>query len=133
MAACADAGEATTPRALVDGPADPTLAEEPTSKPTATPKPLPVKVTKRTGSVRRNATASVTIRTIKGSRCDILVEYSSGNATAKGLGTKKADSSGVITWKWKVGSKTTRGTWPIDITCELGARTGNASTSFKVT
>jgi hypothetical protein len=39
----------------------------------------------------------------------------------------------MVTWKWKVGRNTTRGTWPIDVQCELGDRSGGASTTFKVT
>jgi hypothetical protein len=122
----------TTPQAFIDAPVE-TPTPEATAKPAAEPKPLPVKVSKRTSSVRRNKTASVTIKTIKGSRCSIDVEYASGSATAKGLDAKKANSSGVITWKWKVGSNTTRGTWPIEIYCTLGERAGSVSTQFKVT
>lgn len=101
-----------------------------TPKPTA--KPLAVKVTKRTASVPRNGTASVTIKTTKKARCSITVEYKSGPSTAAGLGTKTADGTGLVTWKWRVGSRTTRGTWPIYISCSLGDREGDAETEFTV-
>ena len=91
-----------------------------------------MKVTKHTSSVARNQTASVTIKTTKGASCSIDVEYNSGPSTAAGLGTKKANSSGTITWKWKVGGRTARGTYPIYISCEKGDREGTAETSFRV-
>jgi hypothetical protein len=117
---------------------------KPTDKPTVTPKPTPaataalepaplsVKVTNRTASVRRGGTASVTIKTAPRAACSIDVEYASGSSTAAGLGDKTASSTGFITWKWKVGSNTTRGTWPIYITCELGDRSGSVDTEFTV-
>ena len=137
LAACSDSGgfDAATPNAFVSEPT-PAVGVEAIPEPAAetpAPKPLRVKVTQRTASVRRNATASVTIATTRGASCAIDVEYSSGSATAKGLDPKKANSKGVITWKWKVGSNTTRGTWPITIYCDLGDRSGSVSTKFKVT
>jgi hypothetical protein len=126
-------GELATARPLLLAESPSAETPEPSSKPTAAPKPLSVKVTKWTRSVRRGGTASVTVRTTKGASCDISVEYASGFATAKGLSSKKASSSGVVTWKWKVGSNTTRGTWPIDVACSLGNRSGDASVRFRVT
>ena len=112
--------------------AEPTETPEPEPTAAPAPKALSVKVTKRTASVRRNGTASVTIKTGKGARCSINVEYASGSATAAGLIDKKANASGVVTWSWKVGGRTTTGRWPIDITCDLGSRSGHVSTSFVV-
>jgi hypothetical protein len=83
-------------------------------------------------AVDPNDTASVSIKTAKGAKCSIDVEYASGSSTAKGLGTKKANSKGAITWKWKVGGRTTPGEWPISIYCTKGDRSGDASTSFTV-
>ena len=119
------AAEPTPARASLRDP-----AAEPTPEPE--PKPLAVKVTKRTKSVPQNGTASVSIKTAKGAECSINVEYASGSATAKGLGSKKANSKGAITWKWKVGGRTTKGEWPIDIWCTRGERSGDVSTSFVV-
>jgi len=94
---------------------------------------LPVKLTKRTASVARNTRASVTIKTTKGAECGIDVQYKSGSSTAAGLGPKIANSKGAITWKWLVGSNTTKGRVPIVITCTLGDLSGRLDTSFKVT
>jgi hypothetical protein len=45
------------------------LSEEPAAEPATDPEPFPLKVTKRTKSVDRNDTASVTIKTTKGGEC----------------------------------------------------------------
>jgi len=74
----------------------------------------------------------VTIKTLARARCSIDVEYASGPSTAAGLGDKTASSTGVITWSWKVGGRTTLGTWPIYISCVLGDRSADVSTSFTV-
>jgi hypothetical protein len=138
VAACSSGGggitepkPTTTPLAFLSEPTEepaPTLTEEP--EPTA--KPLSVKVVKRTKSVQQNGTASVTIKTSKKADCSIDVQYLSGSATAKGLGDKSANADGQVTWKWKVGGKTTEGTWPIYIRCVLGERTGDVDTEFTV-
>lgn len=111
---------------------EPLATEPPASNPPPGPADLSVKVTNRTSSVARNATASVTIKTTKKASCDIDVEYNSGSSTAKGLDTKTADSSGAVTWKWQVGRNTTKGKVPILITCTLGDRSGSVDTEFTV-
>lgn len=111
----------------------PAATPDPTEEPEATPKPLSVKVTKLTKSVNRNGTASITIKTSKGAECSITVQYASGASTAAGLDDKKANSEGLVTWQWKVGGRTTKGSWPIRVWCELGERDGGVETAFKVT
>jgi Protein of unknown function (DUF4236) len=103
-----------------------------TNKPPATTG-LAVKVTARTASVPRNSTAMVSVMTSANARCSIDVEYKSGPSTAAGLNDKTASSAGAISWSWKVGSNTTRGTWPIHVSCQLGSRSGSVDTSFTVT
>jgi hypothetical protein len=106
--------------------AEPALTDEPE------PKPLSVKVVKRTSSVPRNATASLTIKTTKRARCSITVEYPSGPSEARGLGDKTANSKGQVTWKWKVGGNTTKGRHSIYVSCEKGDRYGSVATAFRV-
>lgn len=106
-------------------------SDVPASDPPAGPA-LAVKVTKAPGSVAQGATASVTISTTKASSCEIDVVYASGSSTAKGLETKTADSKGAVTWKWMVGRKTTKGKWPVTISCALGDRTGDAEATVTV-
>ncbi len=80
----------------------------------------------------RNATASITIKTLAKARCYIDVEYASGSSTAAGLGAKTAPSTGRITWDWRVGGRTTKGTWPVYISCSVGSRSADTSTSITV-
>ena len=106
-----------------------------TSDPTDPPDVVfdfPVKVTKRTASVARNARASVTIKTTKGAECGIDVQYKSGSSTAQGLEPKIANSKGAITWKWLVARSIGKGSVPIVITCTLDERSGRLDTGFKV-
>ena len=93
---------------------------------------LPVKLTKRTASVARNASASVTIETTEGAECGIDVQYKSGSSSAKGLEPKIANANGAIRWKWLVGRSESKGTTPIVIVCTLAERVGRLETSFKV-
>lgn len=93
---------------------------------------LPVKLTKRTASVARNARASVTIKTTAGAECGIDVQYKSGSPSADGLEPKVANAKGAVTWKWLVARSTSTGRAPIVITCTLGDQSGRLDTSFKV-
>jgi hypothetical protein len=93
---------------------------------------FPVKLTKRTASVARNARASVTIKTTPGAECGIDVQYKSGSASPVGLEPKVANAKGAITWKWLVARNTSTGRAPIVITCTLGDQSGRLDTSFKV-
>jgi hypothetical protein len=93
---------------------------------------LDVIVVKHTASVRPNHTASVTIKTTQKAGCLMTVDYPSGPSTAGGIVTKTADSNGVVTWAWKVGSHAPRGSWPIGIGCSLGHRNGMAITELRV-
>jgi len=93
---------------------------------------LAVTVTKRTSSVARKGTASVTIATTPGAECGIDVEYASGSSTATGLEPKNADAKGTITWKWVVVGNTPKGKVPIAITCTLGDRFGTVNTELTV-
>lgn len=129
-----DDSTATTLHVVYESTAEPTQTPEPepTEETDDEPDPLAVKVTKRTTSVPRNGTASITIKTTKGAKCSIDVVYNSGSSTAAGLTTKTAGGSGSITWKWKVGGRTTKGTYPIYVTCEKGEREGSTDSTFRV-
>ncbi len=50
--------------------------------------------TRAPGTVRRGATP--------GAQCSIVVRYKSGPSQAQGLGAKKADADGDVSWSWKV-------------------------------
>jgi micrococcal nuclease len=101
--------------------------------PAPTRAPAPAKAgitsTKQPGTVRRGATTSVAIKTAAKASCSITVRYKSGPSTAQGLVTKQADGSGVVSWAWKVGTRTTPGSWPVIISCK---GQGTAQTAVRV-
>ena len=136
LAGCGGAGD--SPSGLVLGSTDAPGAPTPFATkfhPTEPPDvafDLPVKLTKRTASVARNAKASVTIKTTQGAECGIDVQYKSGSPSADGLEPKIANAKGAITWKWLVARSASTGRAPIVITCTLGDQSGRLDTSFKV-
>jgi micrococcal nuclease len=52
-------------------------------------------------------------------RCTITVIYDTGESEARGLGPKRGGS---ITWRWRVGSTTNPGRWPIRVDCGKSGR-----------
>jgi hypothetical protein len=60
--------------------------------------------------------------------CSIVVHYKSGPSRAKGLYAKRP-IRGLVSWTWRVGTNTTRGRWPITISC---GSAGTLRTSFVV-
>ncbi|HEX9897196.1 MAG TPA: thermonuclease family protein [Dehalococcoidales bacterium] len=64
--------------------------------------------------------ATLTAKTLPNAECSITVYYKSGPSTASGLYTKTADADGYVSWTWKVGSKTTPGSWRIVVTAKIG-------------
>jgi hypothetical protein len=89
------------------------------ANPKPTPKPVvrTVRITSVTSPAYPNSYATLTSKTHAGALCSIEVDYASGPSTAAGLADKAASSSGAIGWTWKVGGRTTKGIWPIYITC----------------
>lgn len=75
-----------------------------------------VHVTSSHLSVKRGQYASVTVRGQGRSRGYITIVYHSGSSKAQHLGNKVSDSKGYITWRWKVGTRTTKGTYNVTIT-----------------
>jgi len=132
-------GSVSSPPVATSGPAQ-TARPKPTAtpKPTTTPKPtskpaaLALKITKAPGSVSRNAFATLTAKTAPGARCSIEVDYASGPSSASGLSDKTANSSGYVSWTWKVGGNTTKGTWPIYVSCSYKGQVAQRSSSVTV-
>jgi hypothetical protein len=79
-----------------------------------------------TSPVRPGAYASLTVRVSPPARCSIVVNYASGRSTAAGLHPKNGSR---ISWRWKVGTRTTPGRWPITVAC---GTSGTLRTSFVV-
>lgn len=66
-------------------------------------------------TVHDGGEASVSVHSQPNILATIEVDYKSGPSHAKGLEPKKADSSGQVSWSWKVGTNTTPGTYKVII------------------
>jgi len=67
-----------------------------------------------TGVVSPNDYAQLRVTVSPRARCTIKVVYDTTVSSAKGLGPK---TGGTITWRWKVGSSTHAGRWPVTVDC----------------
>jgi hypothetical protein len=76
--------------------------------------------------------ATATVATKAGASCSIVVNYMSGPSHAQGLTTKTAASNGRVSWTWKVGTRTTRGSWPVVVSCRKGGSSGSATKNLVV-
>lgn len=72
-----------------------------------------------TGTVSPNEYAHLTVKVSPRARCTIRVEYDTVVSKAKGLGAKTGTQ---ITWRWKVGSTTNPGRWPVTVDCGKSAK-----------
>ncbi len=70
-------------------------------------------------------TASLTAHYQPGVSCGIVVHYKSGPSRAQGLTAKTTNGAGLVSWSWFIGTNTTSGQWPIDVTC--GSASGQTS------
>ncbi len=93
---------------------------------------LSIEVVSLTSPIAPGGRASLTIKTTPGAACTITVYYKSGPSQAQGLGPQTADSNGSVTWSWKVGSKTTPGTWRIVVTASINGQTISQEIPFVV-
>jgi len=114
----------------------PTPTEEPTPTPKPTTKAAPV--TRSTGitivdysdTVSRGSYAFIKIQGAPDTDYDCEVEYKSGMSEASGLGTKRSDGNGNVSWKWKVGSRTSLDYTP---TIYIDGGGDSVSVDFEVT
>jgi hypothetical protein len=79
-----------------------------------------------TAVVSPNDYASLTVRVSPRARCTIKVVYDTTVSHARGLGPK---TGGRITWRWKVGSNTNPGRWPVTVDC---GKSGKLSLKLRV-
>jgi len=93
---------------------------------------LRVSVVSLSSPAAPSSDATLEIQTTPGATCAITVRYKSGPSRAKGLVPKTADARGRVVWQWRVGSNTTPGQWPINVTCQKGEVRGDGRTSFEV-
>lgn len=76
-------------------------SSEPAEEPQAT-----LSFTSIPTSVARNSDATVSIHGLPNTDYYISVRYSSGTATADGLGAKTSDADGNVSWTWHIGGRT---------------------------
>jgi hypothetical protein len=67
-----------------------------------------------TAVVSPNEYATLVVNVSPRARCRIEVVYETTVSRARGLGPK---TGGSITWRWKVGSNTNPGRWPVTVDC----------------
>ena len=116
----------TAPTVAASTPASTEPSPSPSPSQEATEPPaLSLAFTQFTSPVSRGATATVSIKTLAGASCSIVVEYKSGPSKASGLGDTTASGSGVASWSWKIGSSTTQGSWPVTVACRTSAASGS--------
>jgi hypothetical protein len=80
----------------------------------ATPASATVRKVRFTAVVSPNDYAVLTVAVSPRARCTITVVYDTTVSHARGLGPK---TGGHITWRWKVGSSTHAGRWPVRVNC----------------
>lgn len=80
----------------------------------ASPASASVKKVAFTGTVATSNYASLTVKVTPKSRCTIKVVYDTVTSRAKGLVAKTGIT---LTWRWKVGSNTHPGLWPVTVDC----------------
>lgn len=100
---------------------------QPTTVPTTQPETEPTEaelveteysgltITDWSQTVSPGDTGFVTIQGKPGVTYTITVTYKSGPSKAKGLDPQAADDRGTVTWNWKIGSKTSAGTFSITV------------------
>lgn len=116
----------TVARTLAPTPAPQTAAP---TQPPAVPHSVQLSVT---SPVRRGTAARADASTTGGASCTITVTYASGPSGAQGLTPKTAAANGAVSWSWTVGTNTTRGDWPVDVTCTAGSQRASARQFFTV-
>lgn len=72
--------------------------------------------------------ATLIVRVAPARRCRVTVYYKSGPSVAQGLGPKRP-RHGRVSWTWMVGTNTTAGRWPIQVSC---GSAGSFRTHFRV-
>ena len=125
IASRAPTSAAPTDASVTQAPVTQTPATRAPTTAAPTAKPVGVVFTSVRSPVSRNATGLAAVSTAPNVACTIVVTYKSGPSSAQGLTAKTSDTSGAVSWTWNIGSNTTSGTWPIDVTC--GGAIGHAT------
>lgn len=101
-----------------------TAAQSTSSPSLGTPASTSITIVADPGTVNAGQYATVKIKGSPNTQYTCTVTYKSSLSTAAGLGATQSDGNGYASWTWKVGARTTAGSWPVNIS---GAG-GSAST-----
>ncbi|WP_345940199.1 TadE/TadG family type IV pilus assembly protein [Paenibacillus durus] len=71
-----------------------------------------IAILEKPNPARPNKQGVIRIKIAPNTSANLTVFYKSGKSTAKYLGWKTADENGYIEWEWRIGGKTTPGSWP---------------------
>ena len=93
---------------------------------------LSLEIVSVTSPVSPGAYATLKAGAPPGAQCSIVVYYKSGSSTAQGLYNKQADVNGDVSWTWKVGTRTTPGSWRIVVIATYEGKTTSQETHFTV-
>ena len=97
-----------------------TVVKVTATTPTPTPTPNPpttysLKVISLTTPVNPGEIATIVVQGKAGKQYSIVVYYKSGPSTAAGLEPEIAGADGKVSWSWKVGVRTSAGSWKITV------------------
>lgn len=120
-----------TPSATLPPPPPPPVPPSPPAPPAATA--LTVTFGSLSSPIAAGKTATASIQTAPNANCSIVVSYKSGPSTAQGLVPKTANVNGLASWSWTVGTNTTPGSWPVDVTCTANGQTATQRAMLVVT
>ena len=82
-----------------------------------------IQVISITSPISAGSNATIKIKGTPNTNYSITVHYKSGPSTADGLNNKSSDSEGYVEWTWKVGSRTSSGSWKIVISSSVDSIT----------
>ena len=82
-----------------------------------------IQVISITSPISAGSNATIKIKGTPNTNYSITVHYKSGPSTADGLNNKSSDSEGYVEWTWKVGSRTSSGSWRIVISSSVDSIT----------
>ena len=99
----------------------------------ATPQEIALDIVSVTSPVRAGSNATLVAETNAGANCTIVVYYKSGPSEAAGLAPKPADRDGRVSWTWRVGTRTTPGSWQIVVESTMNDATATETVHFTVT
>ncbi len=97
--------------------------------------PLAIDLSEPVSQAKPGGTAKLKVKTQPGAICFIALCYESGLSEAKGLiehSPQKVDQNGECLWRWRVGTTTALGEWPIVVIAYLDGKMNTLKTSIKV-